>query len=130
MNGTYTMRWPIIDMRLPLADLLGQAMQDLAAELRSRILRQVAPVEWSITRDHAGMILVAAVPVSTPSREEDRDLSEHRRRRATVRATGDDIRELLAMGETHAAIAARFGITEAAVDRARYDRRIHQQEAS
>lgn len=35
-------------------------------------------------------------------------------------AAREDVLELLALGETHAAIAARLGISEAAVDRARY----------
>lgn len=119
MNGTYRMQWPIIDMRTPLNDLLGQAMQDLAAELRSRILRQAAPVEWSITRDHAGMVLVATVPVAAPDRAEDQDLAEHRRRRDRRTNHAEDVADLIELGETDAAIAARLGISETSARRAR-----------
>lgn len=43
-------------------------------------------------------------------------------RRDRAYTAREDVLELLALGETHAAIAARLGISEAAVDRARYGR--------
>lgn len=119
---TFTMRWPIIDMRHPLNELLGQAMQDLARELRNRLWQQAEPVEWAITRATGGMVLVATVAVALPDRTDETDLAKHRRRREPRLCRGDDVRELLDQGETHAAIAARLGITEAAVDRHRYVR--------
>lgn len=120
---TYVVRWPIVDMRTPLSDLLGTAMQDIARELTTRLLRQAAPVEWAITRDHAGMVLVATVPVTVPDRVDEPDPPGARRNGRDDLQTRESIHELFAMGETHAAIASRLGISEAAVDRARYRRR-------
>ena len=121
-DATWQMTWPIVDMTTPLNDLLGAAMQDIAVELRNRIYRQAAPVEWHITRQGAGIVLVADVPVALPDRSEEPDRTRDRRRQPDggLRrgAAREDVLELLRLGETPEAIAQRLGITVDAVKRA------------
>jgi lambda repressor-like predicted transcriptional regulator len=57
--------------------------------------------------------------IDDPAHRPDPDVRRRPDGRGTPR---EDVLELLAQGETHAAIAARLGISEAAVDRARYGR--------
>lgn len=119
-DATWHMTWPVVDMTTPLNDLLGAAMQDICAELQSRLLRQAAPVEWRITRNGAGIVLIADVPVALPAKDDDPDEAKHRRRQSGTRrwTSREDILELINLGETPEAIAQRFGITVDAVKRA------------
>jgi len=131
-DATWRMTWPITDMTTPLNDLLGWAMQDIARELRARVLRQSAPVEWRISRNGAGIVLVAEVPVQTPDPGDDEQHLDARHRRTSQRARlrREDVHELLRLGETSESIAARFGVTHEAVERHRYARTTQTQEAT
>jgi hypothetical protein len=69
----FEMRWPVLDPVRPPADLIGEAMADLAEELPALGLRPLSAPVWSwiiapkINR-HAGPFLVARFAVQDVGR--------------------------------------------------------------
>ena len=56
------MQWPILDTRVPLCDILGQAMQELGAATRALDVR--GKPKWTIGSDRQGLCLTGEVAVA------------------------------------------------------------------
>lgn len=65
----YRMEWPILDPRIPLADIIGGAWFEVSEELRTLgKMGQAGDPEWVIRRSKRGLTLTCTVPLDSPPR--------------------------------------------------------------
>lgn len=64
MSGLYRMTWPVLDARVPLADLLHHAEVDLTAALNAESLDRLAVPTWRLHRVRGKLHLTGEVKVT------------------------------------------------------------------
>lgn len=91
----YRMSWPILDPRVPLADLLGHALLELRAGVDAEDSRTAGPVSWEIDVAHGRPRLIAEVDVITAEDDEvaARELEAEARRLEAEVAAADKARQ-------------------------------------
>lgn len=71
------MTWPVLDVTVPLADMLGQATHEVELVVRAAKVSPAAPFRWTMETKRSALWLTCDVPLASPAASEPQPCGTH-----------------------------------------------------